>query len=84
MGGRVQCIIEDNGIGRVAAEALKETQQAHKQSVGMQITADRISLINKIYGVDTQVDVVDLYDSQGLASGTRVIINIPIIDDSEE
>jgi hypothetical protein len=50
----------------------------------MQITADRISLINKIYGVDTQVDVVDLYDSQGLASGTRVIINIPIIDDSEE
>jgi hypothetical protein len=84
LGGKTQCIIEDNGIGRVEAEARKKMQHAHKESLGMRITADRIALINKIYGIDTEVHVVDLYDQNGAGCGTRVVINIPILDDIEE
>lgn len=84
MGDRIQCIIEDNGIGRARSAEIKKAQMDHKKSVGMQITSDRITLINRIYGIDTQVQVVDLADADGTPSGTRVVINIPLIRDEEE
>jgi ligand-binding sensor domain-containing protein len=84
MGHQIQCIIEDNGIGRHKASEFRGKQTDHKNSVGMQITSDRIALINKIYHVDTQVHVIDLADESGKPTGTRVVINIPLIHDEEE
>jgi ligand-binding sensor domain-containing protein len=84
MGHQIQCIIEDNGIGRLKASEFRGKQTDHKKSVGMQITSDRIALINRIYQIDTQVHVVDLMDEHGKATGTRVVINIPLIHDEEE
>jgi ligand-binding sensor domain-containing protein len=84
MGHQIQCIIEDNGIGRAQAAEYRGKETDHKKSVGMQITSDRIALINRIYMIDTQVHVIDLEDENGLASGTRVVINIPLIRDEEE
>jgi hypothetical protein len=51
--------------------------------MGMQITSDRISLINRIYGIDTQVHIIDLVNARGEAEGTRVVINIPLIQENE-
>ena len=84
MGHQIQCIIEDNGIGRAKAATFRNSQTDHKKSVGMQITSDRIALINKIYHIDTQVMVIDLEDENGTPKGTRVVINIPLIHDEEE
>lgn len=84
MGHQIQCIIEDNGIGRLKASEFRGKQTDHKKSVGMQITSDRIALINRIYQIDTQVHVIDLMDANGIATGTRVVINIPLIHDEEE
>ena len=84
MGHQIQCIIEDNGIGRVKSSEFRGKQTDHKKSVGMQITSDRIALINKIYHIDTQVHVIDLMDEKGMATGTRVVINVPLIQDEEE
>ncbi len=84
MGHQIQCIIEDNGIGRLKASEFRGKQTDHKKSVGMQITSDRIALINRIYQIDTQVHVIDLMDEHGTATGTRVVINIPLIHDEEE
>lgn len=84
MGDQIQCIIEDNGIGRKRAAELKATKTEHKESVGMKITSDRIELINRIYKIDTQVQVVDLVDENGGAAGTRIVIHIPLIRDEEE
>lgn len=84
MGHQIQCVIEDNGIGRLKASEFRGKQSDHKKSVGMQITSDRIALINRIYQIDTQVHVIDLMDEKGTASGTRVVINIPLIHDEEE
>ncbi len=84
MGHQIQCVIEDNGIGRLKASEFRGKQTDHKKSVGMQITSDRIALINRIYQIDTQVHVIDLMDEHGTATGTRVVINIPLIHDEEE
>lgn len=84
MGHQIQCIIEDNGIGRMKASEFRGKQTDHKKSVGMQITSDRIALINRIYKIDTQVHVIDLMDEHGTPTGTRVVINIPLIHDEEE
>ena len=84
MGNQIQCIIEDNGVGRAHSAALHKKQMDHKDSVGMQITSNRIELINRIYGINTQVHVIDLVDPEGSPSGTRVVINIPMIRDEEE
>jgi hypothetical protein len=84
MGTQIQCIIEDNGIGRAKAREIQENGSAHKKSMGMQITGDRIALINRIYDIDTRVHVVDLINSKGEAEGTRVVINIPLISEDED
>jgi len=84
MGHQIQCVIEDNGIGRAKAAEFRNARTDHKKSVGMQITSDRITLINRIYKIDTQVHVVDLTDKDGQAAGTRVVINVPLIRDEEE
>ena len=84
MGRQIQCIIEDNGIGRARSQAMRKNQVDHRKSVGMQITGDRIALINKMYKIDTQVDVIDLEATDGSPAGTRVVIHIPLIHDEEE
>ena len=73
------CVIEDNGIGREKAAALRAQKTGnHKRSMGMQITQDRIDLINKLYSTNTRVKIIDLHDEEGNATGTRVELEIPI------
>ena len=48
------CVILDNGIGREKATALKAQKPGNrKRSMGMQITKDRIEMINKLYNTNT-------------------------------
>jgi hypothetical protein len=47
-------------------------------SFGMKVTSERIDAINKIYHTNTKVTVLDLFDENGQASGTKVVINIPV------
>ena len=73
------CIIHDNGIGREKASALKAQKPGNrKRSMGMQITKDRIEMINKLYNTNTSMHVIDLHDEQGNATGTRVELIIPV------
>ena len=83
VGKQIQCVIEDNGIGRARSAEMKKSQMEHRKSEGMQITADRIALINRIYNIQTAVDVVDLHHSDGSPAGTRVVVNIPLIKEDD-
>ncbi len=77
--GRLHFNIEDNGIGREAAKAIKQKHPNRgKKSMGTQITQDRIEMINKLYNLETSVATFDLENEQGEASGTRVELIIPI------
>jgi len=72
------CVVEDNGIGREKAEEIKARKPGnHKRSMGMQITRDRIDMINKLYNTNTQVKITDLKKEEDLPAGTRVELIIP-------
>jgi LytS/YehU family sensor histidine kinase len=78
--GRILCIIEDNGIGREKAEEIRQKTKPDHQSLGLQITESRLRLINKLYGSEMFINTFDLKDSSGNAIGTRVELNIPVLE----
>lgn len=74
----IECIIEDDGIGRKKAEAFKTQSVVDQPSWGISITRERIESIKKIKS--TKIKIIDLIDKKKQAIGTRVIIRIPIIN----
>jgi ligand-binding sensor domain-containing protein len=74
---QLMCTIEDNGIGREAALALKKSDDKH-QSLGMKLTENRISLLKEEEKSDFSVNIIDLKNEEGEATGTRVEIVLPL------
>ena len=70
--------ITDDGVGRQKAAEFKSKSATKNKSFGMKVTAERIELINQLYNTKTQVSIIDLKDENGEATGTKVIIEIPI------
>jgi tetratricopeptide (TPR) repeat protein len=68
--------ISDNGIGREKAAELKSKSATHK-SHGLKVTSQRIEMMNKLNSSGAHVNVIDLKDEQGNATGTRVELIIP-------
>ncbi|MFT5800580.1 MAG: hypothetical protein ACI956_000384, partial [Nonlabens sp.] len=77
--GSLRCIVEDNGIGRAAAEKRKSNRNTYKRSMGTSITKSRIELTRELYQIETSIDFIDLFDKDGEASGTRVVLSIPLL-----
>ena len=77
-GNKLVVIVEDNGIGRKKAAELKSKQVLKKKSYGMQITEDRIAIINRIQNIHATAEVIDLTDGDVKATGTRVMLHIPL------
>jgi LytS/YehU family sensor histidine kinase len=69
--------IIDNGIGRHAALALKSKSATDKKSFGMQITSERLALVNTLFNTQTKIEITDLQTDKGEALGTKVILKIP-------
>lgn len=76
--GLLHCRIEDNGIGREAAQKLKSESTSKHRSMGMYITRDRLSALSRMQQSKADVVVTDLKNEDGSAAGTRVEISIPI------
>ena len=70
----VHYIIRDNGVGRVRAGEYQQINKATHQSMGMQITIDRIELFNKNSAV--AVTITDLYTAAQQPAGTQVDVNL--------
>ncbi|MEM8585695.1 MAG: histidine kinase [Bacteroidota bacterium] len=70
--------IEDNGIGRKMAAQLQTRTASKHQSLGMRITQDRLDNFPPFEEKSASVEIIDLSDQQGKASGTRVILQLPI------
>ena len=75
----ISCIIEDNGIGREAAQEKKSKCENKHNSLGTQIVSSRLNLVNALYGTSLKTVYTDLKNSNGEAEGTRVEIHIPIL-----
>jgi LytS/YehU family sensor histidine kinase len=70
--------ITDDGVGREKAAEFKSKSATQNKSFGMKVTAERIDLINQLYNTSTQVQIIDLKNKNGEATGTKVIVEIPI------
>ncbi len=70
--------IIDDGVGRAKSAEYKSKSATRNKSFGMKVTSERIELINQIYKTNTQIEIIDLKDSNNNPNGTKVILNIPI------
>ncbi|PKP29765.1 MAG: hypothetical protein CVU00_14405 [Bacteroidetes bacterium HGW-Bacteroidetes-17] len=75
----LSCIIIDNGIGREAAMEISKMKENNHSPLGTKITESRIDLINILYGSSLKTIYSDLKDEAGIAIGTKVEIQIPIL-----
>ena len=75
--GHLKCIVEDNGIGRKAANALQSKGQVEHQSKGMKLTNERLQLLHRNFLKEDMIRVIDLEDENNVAVGTRVEVTIP-------
>jgi hypothetical protein len=74
---QILIVIEDNGVGRKMAAELRSKTATTRKSMGIRLTEDRIAMMSQETGVDAGVAVHDLFDSQGVAAGTRVELRLP-------
>lgn len=74
----LQCIIQDNGVGREKAKEYKSKSATTKKSLGMKLTEDRISILNKHTSPNASITIVDLVADNSEPAGTRVILKIPV------
>lgn len=75
------CRITDDGIGRKKSAELKSKSASIHKSMGMQITASRIEMLQQNKNIDAHIKITDLVLPDGSAGGTEVLIKIPVIYD---
>jgi tetratricopeptide (TPR) repeat protein len=75
----ISCIIEDNGIGRDAANGNMMKSGINHNSLGTRIVSSRLDLVNTLYGTNLKTVYTDLKNVNGEPEGTRVEIHIPIL-----
>lgn len=76
--GKLNIIIEDNGIGREKAAQIKKNNLFEEKSYGLQITEERMSLMKSIRGKQSDFNIIDLYNDNNEPAGTRVEIKFEI------
>ena len=70
--------ITDNGVGRKISEERKLQKTLKRKSIGIEITKERLFNFSKRFAKMYNLKIVDLYDDQNNAIGTKVILNIPV------
>jgi ligand-binding sensor domain-containing protein/putative methionine-R-sulfoxide reductase with GAF domain len=77
--GSIFITIDDNGIGRGAAAAIKKQKIGSEQfaSRGTLILQQRLQVLSQQFNADIQLETTDKKDGQGNAAGTKVILSFP-------
>ena len=74
--GSLNCVVEDDGIGRKMSEAHKSSLPG-KTSRGIGIVLERLKIINHLRNTDFKVTIEDLHPDLE-ETGTRVMVDIPV------
>jgi tetratricopeptide (TPR) repeat protein len=74
----IECIIEDNGIGREKSKEINKKRETQHKSFALKATTERLDLLN--YGLEKKigVEIIDLKENNQ-ATGTKVVLQIPIL-----
>ncbi len=78
-GNFIDISITDNGVGRDAAEIIKKGKVLKRKSVGIEITKERLANFARDYQNTFELNIIDLFDKEHNATGTRVVLHIPTI-----
>ncbi|HSY61836.1 MAG TPA: ATP-binding protein, partial [Cytophaga sp.] len=74
----LHCVIEDNGVGRAKAAAMKQRSMQQHKSAAITVTQERLNILNKKLNLEAiKISVIDLMNEQQEAIGTRVTLLIP-------
>ncbi|WP_400075273.1 histidine kinase [Winogradskyella sp. R77965] len=71
--------IEDNGIGREKSALIKKKKMYKKESIGINLTKERLSNFEKEYINNYTIKFKDLYNENNSPVGTNIIMNIPLL-----
>jgi LytS/YehU family sensor histidine kinase len=80
--GFTEITIEDNGVGREAAAAIKQ-DKGERRSYGLQITEERLRLGEHKTANQPIISITDMKDANGNALGTKVVIHIASEEDDD-
>ena len=80
-GDHLVILLEDDGIGRTAASALKK-ETGHR-SAGLEVTRERLEALSQSDGERGTIEIIDL-EKDGKSTGTLVRIKLPYEDEFEE
>jgi tetratricopeptide (TPR) repeat protein len=69
------CKVEDNGVGREKSKELNKKKD-HK-SMATSITKERLRILSRKGKQKFTLNIIDLFDDQSRAMGTKVVFNIP-------
>ena len=75
----ILCTIEDNGIGRVKSAEINKRKNFGHQSLGLEITRERLALLFEGKDNNLSFKVIDLSDENGEPNGTKVEVIFSII-----
>ena len=72
--GTVECIIDDDGIGRELSKKYKAQYEATHQSRGIGLTQSRLELDKLLNEREDTISIIDKKDEDRNAEGTKVVI----------
>ncbi|MCI4669510.1 MAG: tetratricopeptide repeat protein [Bacteroidia bacterium] len=74
----LECVIEDNGVGREKALEIKGESWIEKSSMAMKVTEARLNLLANKHLKQKFIQILDLKNANNQPIGTRVEVSIPI------
>lgn len=72
----INCVVEDNGVGRAAAKRIKAKKAIHYQSKALPNIQSRIAILEQQINLPTRLTFEDLYRDDTPA-GTKVTLSFP-------
>jgi len=76
-GNKIQCEVEDDGVGRSKAWEAEARERAGHKSLATEIIKDRIKNLNKKFKQKIQLEIIDIISEGKEASGTKVLLDLP-------
>jgi len=77
VGKTVECIVEDNGIGRTKSKEIKDRQKSKHKSFSTEAIKKRFTILQDYYKEYIGYEYIDLEPNKDSDITTRVIIHIP-------
>ncbi len=74
--GLLKVIVEDDGIGRKKSAEINQWRPQNYKSCAIEVTKERLEIWNQKHGFTQSLEILDLYDENGEAAGTKVITYI--------